>query len=44
MKDFSNKKINSHLILDLLGILKKRIADPNKHVIKYFVQLTTVVF
>ena len=29
---------------DLLNTLKSRIADPNKNIIKYFVQLTGIVF
>lgn len=29
---------------DFLNTLKQRIADPNKNIIKYFVQLTGLVF
>ena len=44
LKEFVGKKVNFNCIYDLLGILKTRIADPNKHIIKFFVQLTALVF
>ena len=37
-------KINSNVLFDLLGTLKTRIADPNKNIVKYFVQLTGLIF
>jgi len=36
--------MNSGVLNDFLNSLKIRIADPNKNVIKYFVQLTVLTF
>jgi hypothetical protein len=37
-------KINSTVLFDLLNTLKTRIADPNKNIVKYFVQLSGLLF
>lgn len=37
-------KINSAVLFDLLNNLKTRIADPNKNIVKYFVQLAGLLF
>jgi hypothetical protein len=37
-------KINSSILFELLNTLKTRIADPNKNIVKYFVQLTALLF
>jgi hypothetical protein len=37
-------KINSTVLMEFLNTLKIRIADPNKNIIKYFIQLTGLVF
>lgn len=37
-------KINSTVLFDFLNTLKARIADPNKNIVKYFVQLTGLIF
>ena len=37
-------KLGYHCLSDLLNSLKVRIADPNKNIIKTFVQLTGIVF
>ena len=39
-----DSKINLSCLGDLLNTLKTRIADPNKNIVKYFVQLTALVF
>lgn len=39
-----NAKITSSLLYDFLGILKSRISDPNKQLIKIFVTLVGDVF
>lgn len=39
-----DSKMNSGVLNDFLNSLKIRIADPNKNVIKYFVQLTVLTF
>lgn len=39
-----DSKMNSGVLNDFLNSLKTRIADPNKNVIKYFVQLTVLTF
>ncbi len=49
MKYFSqiennNAKIVSPVLYDFLGVLKARIADPNKQLIKIFVALVGEVF
>lgn len=38
------KKVQLQCLNDLLSALKTRISDPNKNIIKYFVQLTVMVF
>lgn len=40
----SEQKINLPCLHDLLSTLKVRVADPNKNIVKYFVQLTALVF
>lgn len=40
----SNAKIVSPVLYDFLGVLKARIADPNKQLIKIFVGLIGEVF
>lgn len=40
----SEQRINLPCMGDLLNTLKTRIADPNKNIVKYFVQLTGIVF
>lgn len=37
-------KMNSGVLFDFLNTLKARIADPNKNIVKYFVQLTGLMF
>ncbi len=37
-------KINSTVLFDLLNNLKTRIADPNKNIVKYFVQIAGLLF
>lgn len=39
-----DSKINSTVLSDLLNTLKARIADPNKNIVKYFVQLAGLLF
>jgi len=39
-----DSKMNSGVLNDFLNTLKPRIADPNKNVVKYFVQLTVLIF
>ena len=39
-----DEKMNLACLGDLLNTLKTRIADPNKNIVKYFVQLTVLVF
>lgn len=39
-----DSKINSNVLFDLLNTLKTRIADPNKNIVKFFVQLTGLLF
>lgn len=39
-----DSKINSSVLFDLLNTLKTRIADPNKNIVKFFVQLTGLLF
>ena len=39
-----DSKINSTVLFDLLNTLKTRIADPNKNIVKFFVQLTGLLF
>ncbi len=43
-KQNPNVKITSSLLYDFLGILKSRISDPNKQLIKIFVTLVGEVF
>ena len=40
----TNSKFTIGCLNDFLNALKQRIADPNKNIIKYFVQLTGIVF
>ena len=44
LEKYKDKKIHLNCATELLTMLKSRIADPNKHIIKTFVHLTTVVF
>lgn len=37
-------KISPPVLFDFLNTLKARIADPNKNIVKYFVQLTGLIF
>lgn len=43
-KQNPNTKITSSLLYDFLSILKSRISDPNKQLIKIFVSLVGDVF
>ncbi len=43
-KDKSRAAVSSQMLSDFMGVLKARIADPNKQLIKIFVALVAEVF